>query len=324
MKLHKPRIGLVLGGGAARGWAHIGVIRALAERGIMPNLVVGASVGAIVGGALAAGRLEIFESWVRQLGRLDILRLLDARITGGGFLRGGILMKALGEVIGNPEIEDLAIPFACVATELGTGREIWLSDGPLLDACRASISLPGLFAPSARNGRYLLDGGLVNPVPVSLARSLGAEIVIAVNLNDEMVGHRFWQPPVAVSKSSSDPKPEEPAEDGTAQPWSSRLVNGGWARLETLLPTLKRKASPGPGLFDVITGSIDIMQDRITRSRMVGEPPDIHITPRVKHVALMDFDRADECIPAGEEAVARRAQELDALLELLKHGIYRD
>ncbi len=333
MKLHRPRIGLVLGGGAARGWAHIGVIRALAERGIRPDLIAGSSVGAIVGGVVAANRLDPFEHWVRRLRRIDIIRLLDARMTGGGFLQGAMLMRALEKVIGNPVIENLDIPFACVATELGTGRELWLRDGPLLEACRASISLPGLFAPAAADGRYLLDGGLVNPVPVSLARSMGAEIVIAVNLNDDMVGDRFWRqlkdPALKTGPGRGvKPKPDSPPpaleELDPVRRWGAKMKVGLGVRLDAYISSLKRKETPDPGLFDVIAGSIDIMQDRITRSRMVGEPPDIHITPQVKHIALMDFDRAGECIPAGEAAVARKHDELQLLRDLLDHGTYRD
>lgn len=338
MKLRRPRIGLVLGGGAARGWAHIGVIRALAERDIKPDLIVGTSVGAIVGGALAADRLDEFEHWVRHLRRMDIFRLLDARILGGGFLRGTVLMQALERVIGNPAIEALDLPFGCVTTELGTGRELWLTEGPLLTACRASISLPGLFAPAVQDGgRYLLDGGLVNPVPVSLARNMGAEIVIAVNLNDEMVGHRFWHQGEAQQIATSPPPQDSPPEEELAeegleahadedaeppQGWGAKLKVGMGLRLDAYLTALKPSEAPSPGLLDAVLGSIDIMQDRITRSRMVGEPPDIHITPRVKHVALMDFDRAEECIPAGELAVARKDFELDQLRDMLKNGSY--
>ncbi len=144
----KPVIALVLGGGAARGWAHIGVIHELADMGVVPDMVVGTSVGSIVGGAYASGNLEQFEQWISGLGRVDIIRLLDAKMTGGGFLQGNSLMSAIKKRIGDPKIEDLDIPFACVATELGTGREVWLREGSLLDACRASIALPGMFAPS--------------------------------------------------------------------------------------------------------------------------------------------------------------------------------
>ena len=162
----KPKVALVLGSGAARGWAHIGVIHELAEMGIRPDIVVGASVGAVVGGALASGNLATFEEWVLSLGRVDIIRLLDAKMTGGGFLQGKSLMGAIGKQIGDPKIEELDIPFACVATELGSGRELWLREGSLLDACRASIALPGMFAPSRDyEDRLLVDGGLVERPP---------------------------------------------------------------------------------------------------------------------------------------------------------------
>ena len=268
----KTRIALVLGGGAARGWAHIGVIHELAELGIEPDLVVGTSVGSIVGGAYASGNLAQFEEWISGLGRVDIIRLLDAQMTGGGFLQGNRLMAAIEKRIGDPKIEDLAIPFACVATELGTGREVWLREGSLLDACRASIALPGMFAPSRRMpDRLLLDGGLVNPVPVSLARAMGGDVVIAVNLNGDLIGRHFF------IRKVGEPASKESAE---------------------------------PGLFDVIAGSIDIMQDRITRSRMAGEPPDIHIAPLLNHIGLMEFDRAPECIREGREATRRQEEEL--------------
>jgi len=189
----KPVIALVLGGGAARGWAHIGVIRELADMGIQPGMVVGTSVGSIVGGAYASGNLDQFEEWVSGLGRVDIIRLLDAKMTGGGFLQGNSLMAAIKKRIGDPLIEDLPIPFACVATELGTGREVWLREGSLLDACRASIALPGMFAPSRiKEDKLLVDGGLVNPVPVSLARAMGGDVVIAVNLNGDLIGRHFF------------------------------------------------------------------------------------------------------------------------------------
>jgi NTE family protein len=185
---NRPIVGLALGSGAARGWAHIGVLRELTRMGIEPQVVTGASVSAIVAGAYACGNLDAFEEWISGLGRVDIIRLLDARMTGGGFLQGKRLMDAIEKRIGNPDIADLDIAFGCVATELGSGREIWLREGSLLDACRASIAMPGLFAPYRQSDNSLLvDGGLVNAVPVSLARAMGADIVIAVNLNGDLV-----------------------------------------------------------------------------------------------------------------------------------------
>lgn len=317
----KLKVGLALGSGAARGWAHIGVIRELEKRGITIDIVTGSSVGAVVAGALAAGQLDNFEKWISGLERFDIIRLLDARMSGGGFLQGASLMDAIEKRIGDPKIEELDMPFACVATELGTGREIWLRDGSLLDACRASIALPGVFAPMKTGGDYLLDGGLVNPVPVSLARAMGADLIIAVNLNGDLVGEHFW---VRREDQESDTDEEFEAEvekqakksgNGTFSKWMAKLKAGLGVQVDAYISSLRSKETPEPGLFDVLVGSIDIMQDRITRSRMAGEPPDVHITPRLSHIGLMDFDRVEDAIKEGRKAVDRESAELDMLLE---------
>jgi len=344
MTERKPCVALVLGGGAARGWAHIGVIEALTEHGIEPDMVVGTSVGAVVGGALASGQLPAFRDWITTLRRRDILRLLDARLSGGGLLSGAVLMGAIERVVGNTTIAELAMPFACVATELGSGREIWLREGELMAACRASISLPGLFAPVPYRGNFLVDGGLVNPVPVSLARAMGADIVIAVDLNGHLRGEHFWARNGNGHKSRGAPshKVVEPsprlveADIAAAEPNSvvaaageesdgalhqgltTRLMNGLSFELSSRLSSLWGSNHTAlPGLLDVIVGSIDIMQDRITRSRMAGDPPDLHLMPRLSHIALMDFDRAAECIPEGRHAVERQAEEVERLAAML-------
>ena len=313
----RPKVALVLGSGAARGWAHIGVIRELADMGIRPDIIVGSSVGAVVGGAYASGNLDVFEEWISGLGRVDIIRLLDAKMTGGGFLQGKSLMGAIGKRIGDPRIEDLEIPFACVATELGSGRELWLRKGSLLDACRASIALPGMFAPSRDyENRLLVDGGLVNPVPVSLARAMGGDIVIAVNLNGDLIGRHFFvhEEDEGVSDEDSERELAEIEDkDSVVAKWAARMKAGFGVRLDSYISSLRRKENPDPGLFDVIAGSIDIMQDRITRSRMAGEPPDVHITPKLSHIGLMEFDRAEESVAEGREATRHRAREIEAL-----------
>ena len=318
----KPVIALVLGGGAARGWAHIGVIHELADMGVVPDMVVGTSVGSIVGGAYASGNLEQFEEWISGLGRVDIIRLLDAKMTGGGFLQGNSLMGAIKKRIGDPKIEDLAIPFACVATELGTGREIWLREGSLLDACRASIALPGMFAPSRiKEDKLLLDGGLVNPVPVSLARAMGGDVVIAVNLNGDLIGRHFFVHATREELSDEDSErelAEIEEKDTMIAKWAAKMKAGFGIRLDSYISSLREKESPDPGLFDVIAGSVDIMQDRITRSRMAGEPPDIHITPRLSHVGLMEFDRSAESIREGREATRREREEIQKLTRALE------
>jgi len=317
----KPTIALVLGSGAARGWAHIGVIRELTRMGIKPDLIAGSSVGSVVGGAYASGNLDEFEGWISSLGRVDIIRLLDAKMTGGGFLQGKSLMNAIKKRIGDPDIQDLEIPYACVATELGTGREVWLREGSLLDACRSSIAMPGMFAPSRYNeDRLLVDGGLVNPVPVSLARAMGGDIVIAVNLNGDLIGRHFFV------HASDDETSEEESErqlsdfeekDKTLAKWAAKMKSGFGVRLDSYISSLRKKENPDPGLFDVMAGSIDIMQDRITRSRMAGEPPDIHITPRLSHIGLMDFDLASESIAEGRAAIERKKNEIKKLAKAL-------
>lgn len=321
MSKEKSRLALVLGSGAARGWAHIGVIRQLASMGIHPDIVAGSSVGSVVAGAYASGNLDVFEDWVCGLGRVDIIRLLDAKMTGGGFLQGKSLMNAIKKQIGDPNIEDLKMPYACVATELATGREVWLREGSLLDACRASIALPGLFAPSRQaTDRLLVDGGLVNPVPVSLARAMGAEIVIAVNLNGDLIGRHFF------IHGSDEKTSEEESErllaeieekDSVVAKWAAKMKTGFGIRLDSYISSLRKKESPDPGLFDVIAGSVDIMQDRITRSRMAGEPPDILIAPRLHQIGLMDFDLAQQCIKEGRAATREKKTELERLARTL-------
>ncbi|MBI2381395.1 MAG: patatin-like phospholipase RssA [Gammaproteobacteria bacterium] len=310
----KPRIGIALGSGSARGWGHIGVLNRLEELGIRPDIVIGSSVGALVGAAYASGNLAKLEAWARTLARLDIIRLLDPRLSGGGFIHGESLMGAIAEHVADCAIEDLPMRFACVATDLTTGQEVWLNQGSVLDAVRASIALPGVFTPVRRDERWLIDGGLVNPVPVSLARAMGADLIIAVNLNGDLVG-RSLRPAEAPT-----PVPSPEAGNGEASALSRVLTRFNDLKdrfsLDGLLG-LGRDTAEGPaapGLFDVLTASINIMQDRITRSRMAGDPPDVLITPRLSPIRLMEFDRAAEAIAEGVKAVNRRHHELDLLL----------
>src|SRR6185312_11872977 len=187
--IRRPVIGLALGGGAARGFAHIGIIRTLVAHGIIPNVIVGTSIGAVVGGAHAAGQLDRLEEWARSLQPRNIFGYLDIRLNGSGLIGGTKLAAQLEQSLGHIQIEDLPIKFASVATEVRTGHEIWLTHGRLVDAMRASYALPGIFAPMLVGDRWLVDGALVNPVPVSTARALGAEIVIAANLSNDVFGH---------------------------------------------------------------------------------------------------------------------------------------
>lgn len=319
----QPRIGLALGSGSARGWSHIGVIRALEAMGVRPDIVAGTSIGALVGGAYLVDRLDTLEEWVRSLDRMDILRLLDARLSGGGFMRGEKLMKAIAGRVRDVNIENLDRPFACVATDLNNGQEIWLDNGSLLDAVRASIALPGLFSPVRRDGRWLVDGGLVNPVPVSLCRALGADVVIAVNLNGDLVGRNADNRPLVPVRNGTvaDPDPQLPTDSDPhkgrhlLRRMAGRLRSGLRVRMDRLIASVaERGRDDTPGLFDVLAGSINVVQDRITRSRMAGDPPDVVISPRLAQIRLMEFDRAAEAIEGGEEAVQRVRDEIRTLV----------
>jgi predicted acylesterase/phospholipase RssA len=178
----QPRIGIALGGGAARGWAHIGVLQALARHGVVPEVVTGASIGALVGAAFAANRLDALDAWVRALSGLDVLKLLDARIAGG-VIEGNRVMQAIERILPDLPIETLERPYAAVATDLRTGRPVWLRSGSTIAAVRASCAMPGLMPPRRHEHRWLVDGGLVDPVPVTLCRVLGADVVIAVDIS---------------------------------------------------------------------------------------------------------------------------------------------
>jgi len=303
-----PTLGLALGSGSARGWAHIGVIRALEARGVAPQVVCGTSVGALVGAAWVSGHLDALEAWVREMDWWDVLRFMDVKL-GGGFISGEALMAAIGAQLDDVAIETLPHPFAAVATDLFSGEEMWLREGSLLEAVRASIALPGLFTPVARDERWLVDGGVVNPVPVSTARALGADTVIAVNLNGDLVGrHRHQpQPPEHVSR----------AERAIKRDFTEQLlarVNHG---LRERLMAGFRPGSGGegaPGLFEVLASAINVMQDRITQQRLAQDAPAAVLTPRLANLGLLEFDRAAEAIDEGYACVERQWPALEATL----------
>ena len=294
--IRRPRVGLALGSGSARGWAHIGAIRALEEAGVRPDLVCGTSIGALVGAAYAAGELDRFEQWALGLGFSEVIAYMDVSL-GSGLIKGERLREFFRRQFADRPVGDLAIPFASVATSLHTGAEVWLREGSTVDAVRASIALPGLFAPVPCEGSVLVDGGLVNPVPVSLARAMGADVVIAVDLSSDMLGRHL----------RAEPPPQASAGDVTD--WIRKLQSS----LGTLIPASSPEGPEMPSMLDVLASSINIMQVRISRSRMAGEPPDLTIAPRLAHLGLLDFHRAQEAIEEGKRAVKRVAYGLAAL-----------
>ncbi len=284
------RIGLALGSGVARGWAHIGVLRALGRMGIKPDIVCGTSIGALVGGVYLGGRLDELENWARQLNKMRLSRLFDFQFGSGGLIAGRRILQIFDHELRDRTIEDLPARFACVTTEFGTGHEVWLQSGNLLEATRASYALPGLFPPVKIDGRWLLDGALVNPVPVSVCRALGARIVIAVNLNADAFGE---------DSAGQDPVGIEDAAAAKQTIASTTIGLPGAA----LVRELFSRDNDAPSLFSVMSSSLNIVQDRLTRSRLAGDPPDVMIAPKLADIGLMQFDRAGESIAAGERAV---------------------
>jgi len=303
----RPAIGLALGGGAARGFAHIGVVRTLLAHGIKADIIAGTSMGAVIGGCHAAGQLDSFEEWALRLTRRRILSYLDVSLSGSGLITGNRLARHLETGLGRTKIETLPTRFAAIATELNTAHEVWLTRGRLVEALRASYALPGVFAPVRVGGRWLVDGALVNPVPVSAARALDARIVIGVNLNGDIIGRG-----ATIASHGYD-------EDEDAQP-EAAIDRQGWRKRVRAEKVLRRQLVGGegrPGLPKVMIDAYSVMQDRITRARLAGDPADAMIAPRLGHIGMFDFHRAEEAIKLGAEAAEKSLETISQVIEAL-------
>jgi NTE family protein len=291
----RVKIGLALGAGAARGWAHIGVLRVLAEHGIVPDVIAGTSIGAVVGGCYAAGRLDQVEAFARSLSKRRVFALMDLSFSGMSLISGERLKAALEHEIKGVQIEDLPIPFAAVATEVGTGHEIWLQRGALDLAIRASYALPGILEPVRVGERFLFDGALVNPVPVTVCRALGAEYVIAINMASDMM----YRSKVVADQlaAASTGTPVEETAGGRA---SAALESG-------LLPRYFKRGAGGaaPNVATAMVDAFNIVQDRILRSRLAGDPPDAIVNARGDDIGMFDFHRAEQSIAMGRDAAKR-------------------
>jgi len=297
---------LALGSGSARGWAHIGVIKCLQEAGIHIDIVCGTSIGALVGAALAGNFMSGLEKMVRSLTWTDIIGFIDLLFPRSGFIEGDKIINHFRKNFSDAAIEELAIPFGAVTTDIMTGREIWLQEGSLMDAVRASISMPGVFTPCKYKDHWLVDGGLVNPVPVSLCRAMGADVVVAVNLNSDLVGlPRYINRGKRKNKSDNTGKNET----GKFTNFLSEnfLPTGKWAQQKIF--------GDGYSIFDVIAASVNIMQDRMTKQRLAGDPPDLLISPRLSSIGLLEFNQADEAIDEGQKAMAFVIPMLTAIME---------
>jgi NTE family protein len=275
--------------------------------GLAPDIITGTSIGAVVGGCHAAGRLDAVEQWARSLTRRNLWSYLDVSFGGSGLLNGGRLAEKLVEAVGEVAIEDLATRFAAIATEIGTGHEIWMTHGRLIDALRASYSLPGIFPPVQLGDRWLMDGALVNPVPVSAARALGARVVIAVNVNTDLFGRG-----TTIQDFNLNGDTEAPAEEAAASQDVLAKARAIKAATRRFLGSTNR-----PGISAVMVEAFNVMQDRITRSRLAGDPPDILISPRVGKISLFDFHRAEEAINLGAEAAEKALESVDEVIAAL-------
>lgn len=274
-----PAIGLALGAGAARGWAHIGVLDRLTELGVVPAVIAGSSVGALAGGLYAGGRLGALKEFALSITRRRMFSLLDLSWQGSGVIAGEKLRQLLEEQLGACTFADLAIPFISIATDYATGHELWLRDGQLVPAIRASYALPGIFRPVEIAGQWLIDGGVVNPIPVTACRALGARIVIAVTLGPDSASGTVIQNPQSEANAGN--------------------------------------SNDAPALKSVLVAAFNITQDRLSRSRLAGDPPDLLVQPRTPEIGIFDFDKAPEAIAAGREAVDRVLTDFERLLRLM-------
>lgn len=304
------QLGLALGGGVARGWAHIGAIKALTEADIRPDIIAGTSIGAVVGGAYLAGKLDILEKWALALNRRRVIHYMDLHWGGSGLMRGKRLERVLRHYFQDSRIEDFDRPFAAIACDLRTGYEVWLQKGELVPAIRASYSLPGAFSPVALNGRFMMDGALVNPIPVSACRALGAQIVIAIDLHGDAFGPLGSSHEVEIEDETTDDDPLHMAGHALNRLRPDRVL------LKSILGSNHSKEGP-PKLGAVMMGTLNIVMDRLARSRLAGDPPDVFVIPQIGHIGLLEFTRASELIALGYEAMQAQIPLIKSVRETL-------
>ncbi|WP_269618105.1 patatin-like phospholipase family protein [Zhongshania sp. BJYM1] len=323
--LGNKKVALALGSGSARGMAHIGVIQRLGELGIQPDIICGTSIGSVIAGCYLTGKLEHFTNWIQSLSTTQVLHYMSVSLTAtGGVAQATRLIEFFKSEYGNPDIENLNMPFAAVATDLLRGREVWLQRGPLWDAVRASMAIPGVLTPVAFGNSWLVDGGLVNPVPVSLCRALGADIIIGVDLNSDLIGRQRVMTDTK-APANEETIEEEESEEEELLPQEGEeedpFFGAAFGRFATSIKeaasnfrnTDTPKKSEPPSTMGVMMSAINIMQDRITRSRLAGEPADIMLWPRLGHIGLLEFSYAAEAIVEGRDAV-------DRMLPAIRHA----
>lgn len=322
--IHGKKIGIALGSGSARGLAHVGILEALQDCGIQPTIVCGTSIGALVGACYVTGHIQAFSAWAGNLSTTDVFRFMNVRVwASGGFADATRLIQHLRTEYGDPNIESLDHAFAVVTTDLHRGREIWLQEGPIWSAVRASIAIPGVLTPVQHNDRWLVDGGLVNPIPVSVCRALGADIVIAVNLNSDLVGRRQHpEPALPPIQPEEEALIDEAAVIAAEEEGDPNLLGRISASLRGAAEPMLHlwnsgdTTDPVPGTLNVMLSAINIMQDRITRSRLAGEPADVILAPRLADMGFLEFNRGAEAIAEGRACVERMLPAIEHALAL--------
>jgi NTE family protein len=283
MNNDKNTVSLVLGSGGARGLAHIGIIQVLEEKGYEITSISGCSIGALIGGVYAAGKLDEYEAWMRDLSKLDIVNMMDIAWEGGGLVKGDKIIQKMVDIVGDLNIEDLPISFTAVATELGSGMEVWISKGRLFDAIRSSISLPLFFTPFERQENLLVDGGIVNPVPIAPTFDDDTDITIAVNLGGKPQQKRSTSKELAVVENPAKPP-------GRFRRWVKNVRSKVSNRWERYVDT-----------YDVVYQAFDAMQSTIARQKLAAYPPDLIIEIPRDAARTLEFDRVAEMIDLGRK-----------------------
>jgi NTE family protein len=292
------KLGIVLGAGVGRGWAHIGVLQGLTELGIKPDIVCGCSMGALVGASYVTGHLETLASLATSLTWRRVLSYMDVSFAGGGLIEGRWIVNFFEDNVEDTAIERARPTYGAVATELHTGRETWLTSGSIIDAVRASIAVPGLFTPIRLGGKWLVDGALVNPLPVSLCRALGADVILGVSMSGDLVSR-----PQSFSAGESLEANQTTNQSEWLRWLSYGLPRGVTAESGKTNRDETKVERDRPGYVDVMGESFFIVQDFVSRVRLAADPVDLLIAPDVAHIGVMEFHRGEEAIEAGRKAV---------------------
>ena len=311
--LSRKTVGLVLGSGSSRGWAHIGAIEALEEEKIPIDYIAGCSVGSYVGAIYASGGLKSLKEFVLAMDGKKVFSYFDVGFPRSGVLNGTKRLKEFFSMHTDATVfSDLKIPLLMVATDLATGKKVVLKSGNILTALRATMSIPGLFAPVKVKDRWLVDGGLVDPVPVGVARALEADVVIAVDLNSGFVSRKKRSRQIRrAAKKTGDPQSHKNE--------LFRKLSVYYEASETSfagkISDIFKRESSTPDIVETVITSINIMQERITRINLAVEPPDVLIQPRLGQLKMLDFDQVEHTIEEGYTGVKDRIGEIKALLE---------